>query len=136
LRTTRGSRTPSKRRQPEGERSSSAPEPSRARPASLRQAHLFQERGVAGILLDVLEQRIDLDAGQSGVALRVGAVQPRKGIVGFAAKSIDFSDLERRVVLKSLDVICQRIVCVAPPAEGLVRDRKALARPHRFRLEM
>src|ERR1019366_9052962 len=64
----------------------------------LRQIHLAQERLVAGIAFESLEERVALDQVKLNVLLIVGSVEPRDGLIAFAAKRMDFCNIEREVL--------------------------------------
>src|SRR5882762_9343630 len=50
----------------------------------LRQFHLAQERFVAGIRFEILEQRVSLDEIKTHTLLRVSAIQPSEGVIALA----------------------------------------------------
>jgi Gamma-glutamyltranspeptidase len=52
------------------------------RPALCRQAHSLEKFNISRVPAYILERRIAIDLGQSGVSLLVGTLQPLKGFVG------------------------------------------------------
>ena len=53
----------------------------------------------------MLQQRIAFEFGESGIAVRVGAVEPLEGAINVTAEGVDLGDLKSPDVLKTLDVV-------------------------------
>ena len=60
---------------------------------SFRQSQFPEQRGVAGIVAQLGDQRVGLDEGQPAIVLGVGAIEPLEGLVLFATPSVDLGDL-------------------------------------------
>src|SRR5579871_4757492 len=58
-----------------------------------RELQFLQQRVEASIGFEAQEQRIVGDAGQSAVALLIGAVQPLERLLRFAAKRVNLRNL-------------------------------------------
>jgi hypothetical protein len=92
------------------------------RQCSKRQTNPFEQRGVALVASQGIQQRVPFHLRKSTVALPVGAIEPLESAVRFAAKRIGLGDLISAILLEFGDQFRQVGVRFFFLPEGMIRQ--------------
>jgi len=101
-----------------------------------RQTHLLEERGVARVALQVLQQRVAFRLGETAVALGVGPLQPLERLVGLPTEGLHLCNLEGPFCMVFRDILHQDRVRFLLPPQGVIRERLPLQAEGNLRLPL